>query len=433
MSIIMFFFSDQLKKFFFFGMRKKEQKIDNNPNEVNLIKNNTTTTALTLDYPMWTSTLSDELIFKYQTNPNFCVIAKERETLTKIYLLCTYEDFFRVWNKVPIYKQFYAECSLNVKPCKLFYDIECSTQLNRDKFQNKIEFFNLIKDIIIPVTIKKLNEKLMNNVVNDQQFIILSACSNEKYSAHVVLNSNVYFKTSNDLCEFTRDIIFETKESIKIKDKHGLSSMIDTNTFSSLRLLKSGKQLEPNRIFTYYYSPMSNFESIQDTMLTYIPSTLKEYYLLNYKSPYTALQLKEAFINNHVKSITTTTTHIPRVSINNKEEYRDCSNKYKESFELIRYYYKELLHVSYDQFNILQIKVNNKNTKYIFTLSKELPCLIHLINNKSEMTHHDNSGVSLVFYRQSGFVFPNCFSTKCNGQRLLYNPKIPLYITNKFL
>jgi hypothetical protein len=377
-------------------------------------------------YLTYVDKISDEIIQdNYQVN---CVIAEETKSGSRRFFICSYEEFFRLWEEIPIYSHFFHEACLNIKNCRVAFDIEADKSVNMDKIPSEDYFINEIIIKLIETAVYYLN-RILNGytMVCKEDFIILLACSKEKYSAHVICgNDNVYMKNTEHLKQLTMDIFnycLSQNENFRIRsEKYGFKSIIDYSLGCFLRLFKSGKRKEEKRVFQCYSivcqstSPFYPVDILKKTMLTYY---ITDYYSIEYIAFTNSIDL-DAKLNEQPNNFKFNTKNIRYTPRNDIKSYRyDTPFTQEEEFAyypglitLAKRYYLSCLNRNID-IKIKKLIWNTNKSRILITLINT-PCTI--LHKTSKQEHKTLSGISLVLTLDKRYMFAKCQSAKCKDK-----------------
>lgn len=195
---------------------------------------------------------------------------KNPESMAKIYFQTTYEEFNNntkyiadncndgrtetkdLWfheefhYRNPI--KFILDLDLKLKKLSKREKVRISSLLFKDKkeFMEKIVYGYFVKHLVL-----YLNEKWSTDLINEDSFLVLEACSSEKMSAHIIMSDpKIDFLHFQDPTELN-NCIKNFKKTMQNDVDEKILSYMDLNKYASMRVPFGVKRGESRRLLPY--------------------------------------------------------------------------------------------------------------------------------------------------------------------------------------
>jgi hypothetical protein len=337
--------------------------------------------------------------------PHQAFISKEITVSgAKHFFIMSWDVFFEIiqeksLSQLCLHEEFYN------KPVKLVFDIDYENPtISFDEFINDME--KLIDFLL--VYLKKMEDKYTHRFyINKKDFIFLTACSNNKYSLHII-TSLIEFKTRQHLEKF----LHEFDQSYNLNNK---KYTIDCK-FKSLRIYYNIKKKSPDRRL-YYYDRVKkiiikefNLDILKSSLVTYNTqkTSLIKYHNTNVEIINNVKNIKN---NNNLKinyeNYKKTEYVKYTIKSNMMKILKRINDKFYKSYNINKYNNEIWEGGNYDK--------NKHILKYSF---KNGLCLKRL--NDIKRNHLESAGVFIKIYLDSGRAFMGCLGDQCNKNPLSF-------------
>ena len=350
----------------------------------------------------------------------------------KKYLVCKYDEFFETLQgfefrgyKIPPMKKeniLYHNMLLSNYPIKFFIDIEGPYLYNT--FLKNEDYFEkyIIKKLLLIMTLL-LKDKFNLIIDCENDFIFLSACSEEKFSFHIHCDK-IIFDNKISLYNFVSYSFFKCHEELKndnslyitkknLKETHNIPIVdIEECKSDSLRGYFSTKKNcvnDPNRRLRLYnwknklINPNFDLNILKKTLIHYDIDTNN---LINWSDP--GNKKSEVIIfKNDIKKYNDNEIIHHTIDISNFGNF--FTNFVNDIIEIFK-----------TKFDIPLIKTKSTTPKphsYGIEFNLKGDCLISIIFLKRNHKNTKNNGLFLNLNNKS--IKPCCFNTDCKTQEAL--------------
>jgi hypothetical protein len=371
----------------------------------------------------------------------------------RVYLQCEVEHFLKevknIQENLKIHPKaidlWFHEILHYGTPLKFILDVDLklSELSSRDRnsmekffFKGKKEFMEkVVKKFFIKDLVVYLNQKWNTSKLKETSFLIYEACSNEKMSAHIILNGppGFYFENPRELNECLKDFK-------KTKEKKGgseeLLKCMDMNVYGSMRIPFGIKRGDTRRLLPYingqfydYEKDGLNLELLRSGLLSnvhgiWIPIQLPPKPIISYKPTFNGNN-----DNNQLKLINY--EYIDYETLHSKT-INDLEFK-KDLFDQVRLYYEECGYKKQVRGQINYRKAVIQGTfDYGYNVTFTVPnleCLIKIANRKDSKVKPSRS---FVLDLRTANLKPYCFNFKECANIYPIKPKKLLTLFEKY-
>lgn len=433
--------------------------------------------------------------FDLEKNAEYTIMSKDISVYgSKRFLLCTYEEFFKRYDKISPKHRMYHEVLQNYKYIRLFVDIEADYPKTLNKHLGTKKHF--IEKICYGVICKSMYQLLRERtklVIPIEEFSVLDASSDEKFSVHIhCISDLLYFKDKQSLQRFIFDLHMKCVEKFKketLNPFYVFKQNKDTNAIKIIPLFDMGAVTGAS-IRCFGCIKMKNLHnehrrlkeySLENGALEFYNSYMLQKYMVHYVNPHikqdlTILDYKNQHDNTSIllnqnkyvayckknKTIPESKTlHLQEISKINKNNYIKKSHQhnykrhdtslycniglypqqYPTVYKIIEsvivgYYndqfYNESTHLGKKQHVKLNlIKINQDKTKLLINIRDRICPIAYAYHGKH--THNNKTGQCFILKLTSGCLYPQCRHPICKSEdatNYVYN-KLTVYLDQK--